>query len=244
MSERFYSATPITTERATIDDQEAHHLLHVMRAAIGDEVTLFDNSGAEFRAVVEQLGRSAVELRVVERVEVSRELPFLLVVGVALPKGDRQKWLVEKLTELGVTRLVPLSTARGVAQPTDSALDRLRRATIEAAKQSGRNRLLDVASPQGWREWIEMPHLMFSNPQSEAGPLLLLAHPGGNSISAFDLAAPTPTVVTIGPEGGLTEDELAAATAAGWNKVGLGPRILRVETAAVAIAAAVALHTS
>jgi 16S rRNA (uracil1498-N3)-methyltransferase len=244
MSERFYSATPITTERTTIDGQEAHHLRHVMRAAIGDEVSLFDNSGAEFRAVVEQLGRSTVELRVVERVEVSRELPFVLVVGVALPKGDRQKWLVEKLTELGVTRLVPLSTARGVAQPTDSALDRLCRAAIEAAKQSGRNRLLDVAPPQDWPEWIEMPHFNFCNTPSEVAPRLLLAHPGGNPISTFDLAVPSPTAVTIGPEGGLTDEEVAAATAAGWNQVGLGSRILRVETAAVAIAAAVALHAS
>jgi 16S rRNA (uracil1498-N3)-methyltransferase len=244
MSERFYSSIPITTERATVDGQEAHHLLHVMRAAIGDEVTLFDNSGAEFRAVVEQSSRSAVELRVVERVEVSRELPFALVVGVALPKGDRQKWLVEKLTELGVTKLVPLSTARGVAQPTDSALDRLRRAAIEAAKQSGRNRLLDVASPQGWPEWIESHVFKFSNPQSDVDPRLLLAHPGGHPISRFDLAVPRPTAVTIGPEGGLTDDEVAAATAAGWNQVGLGPRILRVETAAAAMVAAVALHAS
>jgi 16S rRNA (uracil1498-N3)-methyltransferase len=244
MSERFYSSTPITTERATIDGQEAHHLLHVMRAAIGDEVTLFDNSGSEFRAVVEQSSRSAVELRVVERVEVSRELPFALVVGVALPKGDRQKWLVEKLTELGVTRLVPLSTARGVAQTTVSTLDRLRRAAIEAAKQSGRNRLLDVASPQEWRQWINAPHFQFSNSQAEATPRLLLAHPGGSPVSAFDLAVPRPTAATIGPEGGLTDDEVAAATAAGWSQVGLGPRILRVETAAVAIAAFVALHAS
>ncbi len=100
MSTRFYSAAPITADRAALDGTEAHHLLHVMRAAVGDHVTLFDNSGAEFPAVIEKLGRTTVELRVIERLEVNRELNFPLTVGVALPKGDRQKWLVEKLTEL------------------------------------------------------------------------------------------------------------------------------------------------
>src|SRR5262245_60004102 len=110
MSSRFYHSTPITTERVTLDGAEAHHLRHVCRATIGQTVTLFDGSGAEFSAVVEMLARSTVELLIAERKEVDRELPFALVVGVSLPKGDRQKWLVEKLTELGVAQLVPLVT--------------------------------------------------------------------------------------------------------------------------------------
>src|SRR5687768_11687842 len=142
MSERFYSSQRITGDRATLDGPEAHHLLHVMRARVGDKVTLFDDSGAEFEATVESLGRSDAAVRILERREVDRDLPARLVVGVALPKGDRQRWLVEKLTELGVTELVPLATERGVAQPTASALDRLRRGVVEAAKQCGRNRLM------------------------------------------------------------------------------------------------------
>src|SRR6478609_1438469 len=110
MSERFYSPHPITAGCMMLDGPEAHHLLHVMRASVGDEVTLFDDSGAEFKATVETLRRADAELRIIERREIDRELPFELVVGVALPKGDRQKWLVEKLTELGVTALVPLIT--------------------------------------------------------------------------------------------------------------------------------------
>ena len=87
MSDRFFSPTPITTERVTLDGPEAHHLLHVMRAAVGDAVTLFDDSGAEFAAIVETLRRADASLRIVERREIDRELPFALVVGVALPKG-------------------------------------------------------------------------------------------------------------------------------------------------------------
>lgn len=239
MSTRFFSAAPITTDRATLDGPEAHHLLHVMRAAIGDRVTLFDNSGAEFPAAIDKLDRSSVDLRIVERNEIDRELPFSLTVGVALPKGDRQKWLVEKLTELGVTRLVPLETTRGVAQPTSSAIERLERSVIEAAKQCGRNRLMEIAAPEPWTKWLSPQTSIAGGAQPPAR--LLLAHPGSAPISGLQLAPPGSAAITIGPEGGLTHEEVAAATAAGWQLVDLGPRILRVETAAIALAALIAL---
>ena len=241
MSDRFYSPTPITTERVTLDGPEAHHLLHVMRAAVGTEITLFDGSGAEFPAVVEVLRRSEAVVRVVERRAIDRELPFELVVGVALPKGDRQKWLVEKLTELGVTMLVPLVTERGVAQPTASAAERLARSVIEAAKQCGRNRLMQIAEPQPWNDWITMRWLGSSASEPPAAPRRLIAHPNGARLSEINVREPAPTHIAIGPEGGLTDAEVGAAVAAGWQQVSLGRSILRVETAAIALAAAVAL---
>jgi 16S rRNA (uracil1498-N3)-methyltransferase len=241
MSDRFYSAELITTERVTLDGPEAHHLLHVMRAAVGDPITLFDNSGAELPAVIEKLGRSSVDLRVVERVEIDRELPFALTIGVALPKGDRQKWLVEKLTELGVTTLVPLETARGVAQPTASALERLERSVIEAAKQCGRNRLMRIAEPQTWSDWLSKSPIAGDSQSPVARRLI--AHPGGTQLSTVPIAVAQPTAIAIGPEGGLTDEEVATATSAGWQTIDLGPRILRVETAAIALAAAIALRT-
>jgi 16S rRNA (uracil1498-N3)-methyltransferase len=236
MSERFFSSEPIVAERVLLGGAEAHHLLHVMRAAVGDSVMLFDDSGAEFTAVIEKSGRSEVELRVTGRHEISRELPFELSVGVALPKGERQKWLVEKLTELGVTMLTPLVTQRGVAQPTGSALERLGRAVIEAAKQCGRNRLMQIAEPQTWDEWISPSERDHDNVTERR----LVAHPGGMPLAKIELSAPLATRLTIGPEGGLTEVEIEAAADAGWTLVDLGPRILRVETAAVALSAAVA----
>jgi 16S rRNA (uracil1498-N3)-methyltransferase len=239
MSERFYSPHPITAGCMMLDGSEAHHLLHVMRASVGDEVTLFDGSGAEFKATVQTLRRADAELRIIERREVDRELPFDLVVGVALPKGDRQKWLVEKLTELGVTTLVPLVTERSVAQPAAAALDRLRRSIIEAAKQCGRNRLMNIAEPQLWNEWI----IEWLGPSVSEPPASrrLLAHASGLPLSKLDIAQPLATRLTVGPEGGLTETEVAAATTAGWQTVSLGPRILRVETAAIGFAAAISL---
>src|SRR5688572_7985367 len=102
MSERFFVDSPISADRAMLAGDEARHLAAVMRAQIGDEVVLFDGSGCEFTARVAAIRKQAVELAIIERREVSRELPVELTLAVALPKGDRQKWLVEKATELGV----------------------------------------------------------------------------------------------------------------------------------------------
>lgn len=233
MSERFYTSQPIAGDAALLEGQEAHHLLHVMRAKVGERVTLFDGSGAEFAAEVLKRGRSEVELRVLERREIDRELQFELVIGVSLPKGDRQKWLVEKLTELGVTEMVPLETARGVAQPTHGAVARLERSVVEAAKQCGRNRLMRIAEPQAVGEWV----LEGLTPDCRRW----FAHPGGAALASVDVGQPLGTRIAVGPEGGFTEEELAAALAAGWQSVALGERILRVETAAIAVSAVVAL---
>src|SRR5262245_11086107 len=96
MADRYFVDSPITADHVSLEGSEAHHLLHVMRAKLGAEVVLFDGSGAQFHARVEKLSRSSVDLAVLSRTVVDRELPFVLTVGVALPKGDRQKWLVEK----------------------------------------------------------------------------------------------------------------------------------------------------
>jgi 16S rRNA (uracil1498-N3)-methyltransferase len=229
MSERFFIETPISDDRAMLRGAEARHLAAVMRARCGDEVLVFDGSGAEFAARIERISKAEIELAIVSRHEPQRELPFALTLGVALPKGDRQKWLVEKATELGVTRIVPLTTQRGVAQPVEAALDRLRRSVIEASKQCGRNQLLEIGPPQGATDWFRSP-----SPARR-----LIAHPAGMGLSQL----PTPATVStdvwlaIGPEGGFTDHEVAAATEALWQAVTLGPRIMRVETAAIALAA-------
>lgn len=231
MSDRFFSEVPITGNDVTLDGPEAHHLLHVMRAKEGQTLALFDDSGAEFLSEIVRLGRSAVELRIVERRMVDRELSLRLTVGVALPKGDRQKWLVEKLTELGVTTLVPLSTSRSVAQPTGGAIDRLRRVVIEASKQCGRNRLMRIEAAHGWEQWLR---------RGEESELRVLAHPGGASLGELARRSGESACVAIGPEGGFSAEEVASATTAGWQAVSLGSRVLRVETAAVAASVAMA----
>lgn len=235
MSRRFYSSTAITGDRAALAGGEAHHLVHVLRAKAGDEVVLFDGSVAEFLARIERIAKDRVELVVVERREIDRELPFRLTLAVALPKGDRQRWLVEKAVEIGVTQLVPLATTRGVADG-GGALDRLRRAVVEASKQCGRNRLMQISPVRPWTE--------LAADANHPSATRLLAHPGGGSATAGNLvrsADDSPTgdgehvVIAIGPEGGWTDEEAELARQFSWQFVDLGPRVLRVETAAIAL---------
>jgi 16S rRNA (uracil1498-N3)-methyltransferase len=232
MPRRYFSSVPIVEQAATLDGAEAHHLLHVQRAARGLRVVLFDGSGAEFDAEVTSTTRFAVQLAVLERREASRELPFELTLGVPLPKGDRQRWLVEKAVELGVTRLVPLQT-EGSQETSDRPSDKLSRYVIEASKQCGRNRMMEIAAAQKWEEWLV-------HSRETADARLLVAHVVGQPLGAIDLTPPRPTLVAIGPESGFTDAEALAAEVAGWQLVTLGPRILRIETAALALAAAIA----
>jgi 16S rRNA (uracil1498-N3)-methyltransferase len=230
MSQRFFVESPIgDSSTARLVEAETQHLAKVMRAKPGDEVTLFDDSGWEFTAHVSAIGKSAVDLNIVDRRQIDRELPHVLTLAVSLPKGDRQKVLVEKLVELGVTRLIPLDAQRGVAEGTPAALIRLRRQVIEASKQCGRNRLMEIAEP------LSLPQLIKETSEDECH---VLAHPTGRPLS--ELPPPTAATVAIGPEGGFTEDEVATAASSGWKIVSLGPRILRIETAALALAALLA----
>lgn len=237
MSRRFFVQTAIgDAPTVTLADAEAHHLLHVLRAKPGDAVTLFDGSGWEFDAEVTGTGRKQAELRITRRERVDRELPFQLDLIVALPRGDRQEWLVEKAVELGATRLVPLVTQRGVAQPTDKACLRLERAVIEASKQCRRNRLMEIAAPA--------PLATIAASAASEGEFRWFAHPGFGTppIQTWSqLSAGNRASLLVGPEGGLADDEVATLVDHCWQGVRLGPRILRVETAALALVASVML---
>ncbi|RIK72912.1 MAG: RNA methyltransferase RsmE [Planctomycetota bacterium] len=236
MTRRYFSEAPIASAAATLDGPEAHHLLHVLRATAGTAVTLFDGSGAEFEAEVIACRRSSVELRVLHRRQVDRELPFSLTLGVPLPKGDRQRWIVEKAVELGVTRLVPLVTQRSAAASEKHSASKLRRYVIEASKQCGRNRLMEIATPAEWADWLRLAE------RSADGRLRKwIAHPGRPPLLAAEVGGAKPSYVAVGPEGGLADEEIAAAEAEGWTMIGLGPRILRIETAAFGLVAMLAL---
>jgi 16S rRNA (uracil1498-N3)-methyltransferase len=235
MTDRYFVESPIQDSPARLEGGEAHHLAHVMRAKPGDEVTLFDGSGAEFSARVTRVGRAEIELEVVSRVLVDRELGVPVTLGAALPKGDRARWLVEKATELGVGRLVPLETRYGNERVSAAALEKLRRAVVEASKQCGRNRLLEIVPPEPLAAFLS----------SAGGGVRLVAQPGGEPCrSVLDelIATGKPwsaVALAIGPEGGFTQAEIDAARSHGWRAVDLGRRVLRVETAALALVSAI-----
>ena len=229
MSERFFITTQPAGDRAVLEGDEARHLTRVLRAKVGDTVSLFDGRGREWPARVASLGRDRVELDTTEPTVDPVPVAIPLTLAVALPKGDRQKWMVEKLTELGTARLVPLETTRGVAEATASAQVRLERVVIEACQQCGRNTLMEIAAGRPLERLLaEVP----------AGACVVIAHPGGRLLDAATMP-PTATamIALVGPEGGFTDEELGTADRAGVIRISLGPRILRVETAAIALAA-------
>src|SRR5262245_8562482 len=139
MSERFYINCPLSPGLVELDGPEARHLATVCRLRPGDAVTLFNGDGLEYPARVTQVGKKQVSVEVLAVESPQRELGFPLVVAAPLPKGDRAQFLIEKLTELGVTNFVPLSTARSVVHPRETKIEKLERYVIEASKQCGRN---------------------------------------------------------------------------------------------------------
>lgn len=224
---RFFLPGPYNTPAAHLDGEEAHHLLGVLRASVGAELVIFDGRGTEATARIVHIGKNAADLEILERRQSPPDTVVPVTLGTAVPKGERFDWLVEKATELGVTRLIPLLTAHRVVEPGANKLNRLRRTIISASKQCGRNRLMELGEPTPWHAFVE---------REFRDAAVLVAHPGGESLASLALPMNQPLVLAVGPEGGLTDEEIDLARRSGGRIVGLGPRLLRVETAAMVLA--------
>jgi 16S rRNA (uracil1498-N3)-methyltransferase len=231
MKRRFFVDKAIEGNLVVLDGPEASHITTVNRLGPGDEILLFDGTDREFLARIVDARKNQVQAEIRQIQSVSRELPFRLCLAVALPRGDRQKILVEKLVELGVTTLFPVACDRSVALPEASAVRRLHRRVIEASKQCGRNRLMGIARPVTYNEFVGMEF---------EGLHRFIAHPGGPSKPAVAVNRRLPptdgVVIAIGPEGGFSDCEIDLASRSGWNCLSLSQSILRVETAAVVAA--------
>ena len=226
MAIRFYTNCVLKPGFLSLTGPEAHHLAVVCRFRPGDEVCLFNGDGHEYPARIETVAKKAVELTILDSQSPMRELPFSLHVAMPLPKGDRAQFLIEKLTEMGVTTYTPLVTRYSVVQPREAKLEKLQRYVIEASKQCGRNVLMQVSSIMNWEDFV----------RTCSATKKWLAH--------LQPSAPMPmksesesTAIVIGPEGGFTEEEVTLAVANGWQCVNMGPRIMRMETAALVLAA-------
>jgi 16S rRNA (uracil1498-N3)-methyltransferase len=226
MADRFYVNRALAPGPVEVEGPEARHLAVVCRLRPGDAVCLFNGDGRQYPAEVRQVHRRSVALEVRAVEAPRREHPFRLEMAVPIPKGDRAQFLVEKLTELGVASCTPLQTERSVVHPRETKLGKLQRYVIEASKQCGRNVLMEIGPLTEWTTFLRREDLRGRK---------VLAHPGGTA-GLRDVAA-TDLVAAVGPEGGFTGEEVELARAAGWEVMGLGPRILRVETAAMVLAA-------
>jgi 16S rRNA (uracil1498-N3)-methyltransferase len=233
----FLAATAaLEGDRVVLDGPEGRHAATVKRLRPGERADLTDGAGLMAECVVAAADRATLTLDVIARHRDPAPQPRLVVVQ-ALPKGDRGELAVETMTEAGVDEIVPWAAARCVTQwrpeRRDKALGRWRGAAREAAKQARRSRLPDVpdlaATPQICRritEAVASGGAGYVLHEAARSPLSALRPPGTGEI-----------IAVIGPEGGITDDELAAFTTAGAHPVRLGPTVLRTSTAGVATAA-------
>lgn len=221
VADRFFTPDAITAGDFTLAGPESHHLAAVRRIGVGDSIVLFNGDGREYPAEVVGVGKKSVQLLVSEPRTVNRERTVPLWIASAIPKGDRADFLIEKLVELGVARWTPIVAERSVVRPKADVVDKYARQVIEACKQCGRNVLMTADAPQSWPAFARRSDL----PERKR-----ILHP--NSESSYSKSS-LPTVVAIGPEGGFTDSELAFE---GWERTGMGPTILRIETAAIAVA--------
>jgi 16S rRNA (uracil1498-N3)-methyltransferase len=219
---------------ARVTGPEHHHLTRVLRLRVGDAVALFDGEGGGHHGEVAAIGRDETRVRLIGPDTRPVDPEFSLTLAQGIPHSDRMEWVIQKGTELGVARVIPVVAARSVVRPPRGRWDRLerwRRVAQAASRQSGRRRVPVVEEPRGWDE------VLASLP--EAGERLMLCEdPASASTQRLSLPpGARHALVAVGPEGGWSGDEVAAGLRAGLRPIHLGPRILRTETAGVAAVA-------
>lgn len=206
----------------------AAHLAKVLRARVGDELILFSGDGREFSGAIETVRGSRVTASIGAGSDVDRESPLAVTLVQCIPRGDRMDFIVQKATELGVTRIVPVLSRRSVvrldAAQAESKAAHWRAVAVNACEQCGRNRVPLIEAPAAL--------LGYLGSSTGTSPRLVLEP----DEAAQDLPAGLDGAVeiAIGPEGGFAPEELEAFRIAHFSQVRLGPRILRTETAALA----------
>lgn len=237
MSEpRFHISFPLPASGTVVlPDAVAHHAVRVRRLRDGQTIVLFNGMGGEYHARLHIDGRTA-SAAIDRHVPVERELPGQMTLAQGLASGDRMDWIIEKSVELGVTTFVPVAARRSVLQlegkRLEKRLEHWQRLIASASEQCGRNRLMDICAPVSLETWLASPAM--PGPEDT-----LLCHPKGSVPFTQALAhAPRQLCLLVGPEGGWSDEEQAAAHARGAKAVQLGKRVLRTETAGVAMTAA------
>jgi len=238
---RFFVGIPLHPDDILqLPDDVVRHVL-VLRLQPGDSIVLFNGEGGEYSAELVEVERRSARVKIREFRAIETETPYHLTLAQGIASGDKMDWLLEKAVELGASSFVPLTTTRSVVRLSGDRAQRrhqhwegIVRASCE---QCGRNRLPEVGRVREIATWLAtLPR------EPEEGELRILLSPRANiNFSALPMATPKGRVtVLVGPEGGFSAAEEAAATAHGFSAVGLGPRVLRTETAGMAVLSALA----
>jgi 16S rRNA (uracil1498-N3)-methyltransferase len=250
---RFYAApSQFTQSKITLSLEESKHLRDVLRLRAGDEAAVFDGEGKEYGCRIEKTGRGKepAELTVTGELEPPAPEPKLdLTLAIALLKGEKFELVIQKATELGVNRIIPMQTLRsdvkikktaGAAKNDEAVkkIERWRRVALEAVKQCGRARIPEIAAPMEFSEFISGIRGL-TGVKSDHSPALFFSERGGEGLNNLEIPDSEKDKITaiIGPEGGWDDSEIQLANTAGARIITLGGRILRAETAGIVAAA-------
>lgn len=230
----FINGEPISPGERLVAGNSAHHLSRVLRLRVGEQVVLFDGSGCEFPAEILEVRRRLVRLGVEPGEWVDRESPLILTLGMGVCHPATMDFVVAKVTELGVSEIVPVATERAqtwlAGERVVSRYRRWQRIAQESARQSGRNRVPQILPMKDF-------HLLLQEVETGGLKIIFWEEEGCGSLKrALRAKSETHHVsVLIGPEGGFSADEVKHAAAAGFQSISLGRRVLRAETAAIAV---------
>ena len=225
---RVYTAQALRSDTSfELEPGPSQHLSRVLRMKPGDSIILFDGTGGQYPAIISALGRKCVVAITADLDPVERESGLCLHLGIAISRGERMDWVVQKATELGVNTITPLRSERTeVRLSGERAGKKLRhwqQIATSACEQCGRNRLPNIQPAQDLAQWIS---------GVEADTRLVLHHRA--SSAQTDATSPSSIALLVGPEGGLSPEEITAAEQAQFSSLQLGPRVLRTETAPLA----------
>ena len=222
---RFFIDAPLSLGQHELPEAQAHYIGRVLRHAAGDAVQLFDGSGQEYLGELIEVGKKSVRVELREALAGMAESPLSIHLGQGLSRGERMDWAIQKATELGARQISPIVSARCEVRLKDERADKRmahwRQIAISACEQCGRSSLPQINPPLTLEQWLE---------QVEAD-LKLVLHPVAEPWASHP--QPASLAMLIGPEGGLSEDEVQQAMARGFHAARLGPRVLRTETAPV-----------
>lgn len=212
----------------TITGGDAAHISRVLRMKPGEKLTVCDCHGSDYLCEILESSANAVPLRILEWQSTATEPSVKVTLFQGMPKGDKMDLIVQKSVELGVTSIVPVITARSVSKPDEKSLarkiERWNRIAAEAAGQSGRGILPKVESSVTFREAVDMAH-------KQSAAFMLYERNGGTLREHLEGLKTTEISIFVGPEGGFEDEEADYARSRGVTTAGMGPRILRTETA-------------
>jgi 16S rRNA (uracil1498-N3)-methyltransferase len=243
--QRYFANETNSNGQLVISGDDYHHIIRVMRMSVGDQIIGVDFSGKSSLCSIAEITDKNILCNVVEWKDETSELPIRVTIASGLPKGDKLEWIIQKGTELGADQFVPFTAARSIVKwddkKADKKVERWQKIAKEAAEQSHRNKIPFVHSPKSLKSLIEASRdydckLIAYEEESRKGEVSVLA------LSLQNLQENNSLFVVFGPEGGLTPNEVQLLQENGFQSFGLGPRILRTETAPLALLSAVSYH--